>query len=112
MESSIIEKLKVPELRKKLQELGLESCGLKAALINRLNEYYNCLRTKRLSRNYKDGEDEDGEDEDDEDEDDEDEDDEDEDDEDEDGEDEDDDIEEEVVEVVSNSTIRTATEIL
>ena len=48
MKSSIIAKMKVAELRKKLEELGLESCGLKAALINRLNEYYDCLRKKKI----------------------------------------------------------------
>ena len=48
MESTLIAKMLVPELRKKLNELGLDSKGLKADLVARLNEYYEALRQKRL----------------------------------------------------------------
>jgi hypothetical protein len=48
MESSIIAKMKVPDLKNRLIELGLESKGLKAVLIARLNEYYETCRRQRL----------------------------------------------------------------
>jgi hypothetical protein len=48
MESSIIGKMKVPELKNKLIELGLENKGLKAVLEARLNEYYETCRRQRL----------------------------------------------------------------
>jgi hypothetical protein len=48
MESSIIAKMKVPFLKNKLIDLGLESKGLKAVLVARLNEYYETCRRQRL----------------------------------------------------------------
>ena len=51
MESYNIEKMKVPQLRERLLELGLESKGLKNELIARINAHYDNLRTIRLSKN-------------------------------------------------------------
>ena len=51
MESYNIEKMKVPQLRERLLELGLESKGLKHELIARINAHYDNLRTIRLSKN-------------------------------------------------------------
>jgi hypothetical protein len=48
MESSIIAKMRVPDLKNRLIELGLESKGLKAVLVARLNEYYETCRRQRL----------------------------------------------------------------
>jgi len=48
MESSIIAKMKVPDLKNRLIELGLESKGLKAVLVAKLNEYYETCRRQRL----------------------------------------------------------------
>jgi hypothetical protein len=59
MESSLIEKMKVPELRSKLKELGLDSKGLKAELIQRINAHHEALRKKRISNNDDRDEDED-----------------------------------------------------
>ena len=125
MESSIITKMKVPDLRNKLIEIGLESKGLKAVLVARLNQYYETCRKQRLMTRKEDEEesneavstDESSEDIDDEktnkedstdessDDDDDDEDEQNEDDEDEQNEDEenDDDDEDAIVEVVSNA---------
>ena len=50
MESSIIEKMKVPQLRQRLIELGLDSKGLKLQLIKRINDHNDELRKKRLSK--------------------------------------------------------------
>ena len=61
MESSLIEKMKVPELKTKLKELGLDSKGLKAELIQRINSHHEALRKNRISNN--DDRDEDGDDE-------------------------------------------------
>ncbi len=59
MESSLIEKMKVPELRTKLKELGLDSKGLKAELIQRINAHREALRKNRISNNDDRDEDED-----------------------------------------------------
>ena len=60
MEAYIIEKMKVPQLRQRLVELGLETKGLKDQLIQRINEHYDTLRKKRLSKKN-DNEDEESE---------------------------------------------------
>ena len=59
MESSLIEKMKKPELRPKLKELGLDSKGLKAELIQRINAHREALRKNRISNNDDRDEDED-----------------------------------------------------
>ena len=56
MESSIITKMKVPDLRNKLIEIGLESKGLKAVLVARLNQYYETCRKQRLMTRKEDEE--------------------------------------------------------
>ena len=48
MESSIIAKMKVPELRQRCIDLGLETKGLKAELIIRINEHYEKLLHNRF----------------------------------------------------------------
>jgi hypothetical protein len=51
--------MKVPELRTKLKELGLDSKGLKAELIQRINAHREALRKNRISNNDDRDEDED-----------------------------------------------------
>ena len=51
----------VPDLRKKLSELGLNSKGLKAVLVARLNEYSDPLRQKRLPQHTANDDDDDNE---------------------------------------------------
>ena len=59
MEISIVAKMKVPEIRKKLIEAGLESSGVKAILLERLNAHYDELRRKRLEATKNESTDED-----------------------------------------------------
>ena len=51
--------MKVPEIRKKLIEAGLESSGVKAILLERLNAHYDELRRKRLEATKNESTDED-----------------------------------------------------
>ena len=47
MDASVIQKMKVPELKTKLADLGLDSKGLKANLVERLTGFYESLRKKK-----------------------------------------------------------------
>ena len=91
MDASVIQKMNVPELKKKLADLGLDSKGLKANLVERLTGFYESLRKKNDGEEKDEDEDEDGEEESDDDED---------------GEEESDDYEdgeEEIIEIVRNN---------
>ena len=97
MDASVIQKMKVPELKKKLADLGLDSKGLKANLVERLTNFYESLRKKNDGEESDEDEDKDeDEDEEEEEEGDDDEDEAEESDEDEDG-------EEEIIEIVRNN---------
>ncbi len=51
--------MKKPELRPKLKELGLDSKGLKAELIQRISSHHEALRKNRIRNNADRDDDED-----------------------------------------------------
>jgi len=53
MESSMILKIKVPQLRRRAEELGLETKGRKAELIDRINKHLEKLIINKINKRKK-----------------------------------------------------------
>jgi hypothetical protein len=53
MESSMILKMKVPQLRRRAEELGLETKGRKAELIDRINKHLEKLIINKINKRKK-----------------------------------------------------------